>query len=145
MSSGGLRWFDGYDGQTVAVLDDFRAKQCPNFGFFLRLLDRYEIDVEFKGGFAKWVPRVIFITCPFNPDEAFSKRKQYYPEDLRQLHRRITKVIQFEEELTKTERAAFVSETLTFLALPVASGEATEEMEFSDEDGEQFNNDDFLD
>lgn len=89
ISSGGLRWFDGYDGQHVAILDDLRNKQCPSFAFFLRLLDRYPFDVEFKGGFVQWVPHYIFITCPYSPARAFEKRYEHVPEDLEQLLRRI--------------------------------------------------------
>lgn len=99
LSSGSFRWFNGYDGQCVAVLDDFRAKQLTGAGgfpFFLRLLDRYPMDVEFKGGFVAWVPRVIFVTCPYSPAVAFSKRQEHIPEDIAQLDRRITSVHHFE-------------------------------------------------
>jgi len=93
ISSGGLKWFDGYDGQPVVIFDDFRAKHVSNFAYLLRLLDRYPMQVEFKGGFVGWTPEYIFITCPTEPDECFSKRKEHVPEDIAQLHRRITKVL----------------------------------------------------
>lgn len=115
ISSGGLRWFDGYDGQSVAILDDFRAKHCTSFAFFLRLLDRYPVDVEFKGGFARWLPRAIFITCPYSPDACFATRATHVPEDMAQLHRRITKVVEFEEELSQEEREEFAKQVLTLL------------------------------
>jgi len=95
LSSGDLRWFDGYDGQQCVVLDDFRAK-LVKFCFFLRLLDRYPVRVEFKGGFVEWEPRFIFITCPYSPDECFSTRKEHVPEDIAQLSRRISYVFEFE-------------------------------------------------
>lgn len=115
MSSGGLRWFDGYDGQAVAILDDFRAKHVANFAFFLRLLDRYSFDVEFKGGFVSWRPRVIFITCPYSPDECFATRGKHVPEDMQQLHRRITQVVHFEHEFSKENRREFVEDCLSLL------------------------------
>lgn len=90
ISSGGLRWFDGYDGQPVAIFDDFRTKGLE-FNFFLRLLDRYPMTVEFKGGFVRWEPKYIFITCPNAVSVAFSARKEHVPEDIEQLERRITK------------------------------------------------------
>lgn len=133
ISSGGLRWFDGYDGQAVAILDDFRAKHCTSFAFFLRLLDRYPVDVEFKGGFVKWVPRVIFITCPYSPDECFATRKAHVPEDMAQLHRRITQVVEFEHEFTKENRREFVADVLTLLPRSTSQGEETE-VEETDED-----------
>lgn len=94
ISNGNLRWFDGYDGQFTAVLDDFRAKHV-NFAFFLRLLDRYPMTVEFKGGHVAWAPKLIIITSNKKPIECFVQRQEHLPEDLEQLERRITKVIKF--------------------------------------------------
>jgi len=92
MSCATLQWLDGYDGQPVAILDDFRGKHCT-FSFLLRLLDRYPFRVPFKGGFVEWNPSVIFITCPYSPQEVFEVRGKHMPEDLNQLERRILKVI----------------------------------------------------
>lgn len=97
VSTGGLRWFDGYDGQRVAILDDFRSKGVP-FQFFLRLLDRYPMSVEFKGGFVNWCPDIIFITTPHSISDTFAKRLEHLPEDVRQLERRITKSFGFPED-----------------------------------------------
>lgn len=96
ISSGGLRWFDGYDGQDSAIFDDFRSKGV-SFSFLLRLLDRYPLQVEFKGGFVEWTPRYIFITAPEKPADMFSKRLEHIPEDISQLNRRITNTIKFPE------------------------------------------------
>jgi len=41
------------------------------FPFFLRLLDRYPIEVPIKGGHANWIPEVIIITCPRPPSQEF--------------------------------------------------------------------------
>lgn len=86
---GGLKWFDGYDGQSVAIFDDFRSKGV-SFPFLLRVCDRYPITVPFKGGFVDYAPSVIFITAPGDPDTVFAKRKEHVPEDLAQLHRRLS-------------------------------------------------------
>lgn len=91
-----LHWFDGYDGQKCVIVDDFRAKGV-NFAWLLRLCDRYPIQVPFKGGFVKWGPEVIIITSPFGIRETFSKRAEFIPEDLHQLERRCTEVIQYDE------------------------------------------------
>lgn len=56
----GDRWFNGYTGQPVALLDDFRGELSQ--GFLLRLLDRYPMQVPVKGGFEYWHPRRIYIT-----------------------------------------------------------------------------------
>jgi len=91
ISNGSLRWFDGFDGQPVAILDDFRTNHC-SFSFLLRLLDRYPMDVEFKGGWVKFNPHVIFITAPYSPDRMFNLRNE---GDVRQLTRRISLVMEF--------------------------------------------------
>ena len=83
-----LKWFDGYNGQEVAIFDDFRWKHC-SFSFLLRLLDRYELNVPIKGAFVRWNPKIIFITTPLTVDETF-KTDWRRSEDLKQIHRRIT-------------------------------------------------------
>lgn len=95
ISSGSLQWFDGYCGQSVAIVDDFRPKSAPNFAFLLRLFDRYPMQVPVKGGFVNWNCKTIFITAPSPPEVMFETRNQHVPEDIRQLLRRITRIIQF--------------------------------------------------
>jgi len=98
ISPGGtLRWFDGYDGQRVAILDDFRSKGVQ-FNFLLRLLDRYPTCVEFKGGFVNWAPELIFITTTKSIRDTFEGRLAHRAEDVRQLERRITQSFGFPEE-----------------------------------------------
>jgi len=53
-------WFDGYNGADDIVMDDFNG-WIP-FHKLLRLLDRYQQGVQFKGGFINWAPRRIVIT-----------------------------------------------------------------------------------
>lgn len=93
LSNGTLQWVDGYDGQRVAIVDDFRAKHC-SFSFLLRLLDRYTLRAPIKGGFVDWSPAVIFITAPYDPKTLFSVRDAHLPEDVKQIMRRLTKVIE---------------------------------------------------
>ena len=89
MSLGGLQWFNGYDGEPVAILDDFRTGHCK-FSFLLRLLDRYRFSVPYKGGFRNWAPKFIFITAPLPPREMFDLKKE---GDIQQLERRITHMV----------------------------------------------------
>lgn len=89
ISALGLRWFDGYDGQRVAILDDFRPSDCK-FSYLLRLLDKYPLRVEFKGGFVNWEPEWIFITTTNSIANTYKIREQFRGEDLNQLRRRIT-------------------------------------------------------
>lgn len=94
ISAGGLQWFDGYDGQTVAILDDFRTKHCE-FSMLLRILDRYSLRVPFKGGFIDWLPRYIVVTAPMEPKFMYNLHRD---EDIKQLERRCTHIIHLQEE-----------------------------------------------
>jgi len=94
ISSGTLKWFDGYDGQPCVIFDDFRTKGV-SFSFLLRLLDRYPMQVEFKGGHVNWEPKWIFITCPDSIDTVFAARQEHLPEDINQLKRRVTRSFKF--------------------------------------------------
>lgn len=77
-----LQWFDGYNGDSVAVLDDFDGKGV-NYRFLLRLLDRYPLSVPVKGGFVDWNPDYIIITT-----NVFIE--QWFPcEDISPLKRRV--------------------------------------------------------
>ena len=89
ISSGSLRWFQGYMGQPVALFDDLRTKHAE-FSMLLRLLDRYPLEVEIKGASVKWTPRVILVTAPKDPQAMWSLRTD---EDKTQLSRRISAVI----------------------------------------------------
>lgn len=88
LSSGELKWYLGYDKQKVAIFDDFRAKSI-GFSNFLRVLDRYPIHVENKGGSKFWNPEIIFITTPKSIQETFETRFIHKPEDLKQVDRRV--------------------------------------------------------
>jgi len=89
MSSGSLRWFDGYDGHKGVILDDIRADSMP-YNELLRLLDRYPFRVEFKGGSVEWLPEIIIITAPTPPEQFFR-----LGDDIEQLIRRIDRVLEF--------------------------------------------------
>lgn len=60
-----LQWFDGYNGESTVVIDDYDGG--ANSRFLLKLLDVYAQRVPVKGGFVAWNPTTIFITsnkCP---------------------------------------------------------------------------------
>jgi len=90
ISNGSLQWMDGYDGQNDVIFDDFRAHDVE-FHFFLRLLDRYPLNVPIKGSYRSWRPKRIFITTPKSISETF----QWLGEDLKQIHRRVDKEYEF--------------------------------------------------
>lgn len=91
------KWFDGYHGQDVAILDEVRTGTY-SFPFLLRLLDRYELSVPVKGGFARWIPSHIYITAPVRPEDMFVNHETQEPWDhLDQLIRRITEFREFRQ------------------------------------------------
>jgi len=59
-------WFDGYAGQKTLILDDFSGDFC-NFRFFLRLLDKYKMKVEVKGGHSWALWTTVVITTNVHP------------------------------------------------------------------------------
>lgn len=93
ISSCNLKWYDGYDGQPVAIFDDIRSESI-NYNTFLRLLDRYCLSVEYKGGFTNWIPKFIIVTCPVEPSDLFSHKPN---DDIAQLLRRIDYIVDFDK------------------------------------------------
>jgi hypothetical protein len=91
---GGSRWWDGYEGQTNVVIDDYRCDLCP-FHQLLRLFDRYPLLLEVKGGSVHFISKVIYVTAPQRPEVMWRNRTG---EDVAQLLRRIEEVRLFGEE-----------------------------------------------
>lgn len=91
----GEGWFDGYDGQRVAIFDDFgddvRAPSDKGISYtlFLKLLDRYPLRVAVKGGFVQWVPEIIIITSNRDVELLYAGDPRYVKEAIM---RRITEV-----------------------------------------------------
>jgi len=101
----GTRWFDGYRGQAIVVLDDFRGDWF-SYGYLLRLLDRYPMDVEVKGGTVAWCPTTIYITAPRRPEQMYAGIVAREDGSIQQLLRRITEVRLFGEEPVDAPRVA---------------------------------------
>lgn len=86
-------WFDGYNGQRVALLDECGAGMM-NVNMLKRILDRYPMDVAVKGGHVRWNPETVVLTSN-DPLE------EWYPglsrENLLALKRRMT-IFEFPKE-----------------------------------------------
>lgn len=61
------QWWDDYDGQETVIIDEFYG-WFP-FNFLLRLLDRYPLTVETKGGHVEFVAKKIVITSNQKPED----------------------------------------------------------------------------
>lgn len=61
----GTQWWDGYEHEEAIIIDDFDGK-WP-YRDFLRLLDRYKYQGQYKGGYIKINSPFIYITCEYPP------------------------------------------------------------------------------
>lgn len=82
------RWFDGYDGGDVLVLNDLR-KSTFTYSYLLDLLDRYEFQVEVKATYTPMLAKVIIITCSKAHSVLWAEHGGTENENLNQLTRRI--------------------------------------------------------
>lgn len=80
------KWWEGYDGEKVVLLDDFRPAFC-SFVRLLQFTDIYPFKVECKGGSRHVQYETIIITAPTDYSTMWSSETK---EDLEQLKRRIT-------------------------------------------------------
>lgn len=83
------RWWDGYEQQKIILIDDMR-KDYAKFHELIKLLDRYPLQVEVKGGVRQINSKIIIITSAYHPKHIYNTR-----EDIQQLIRRITVIKQF--------------------------------------------------
>lgn len=77
----GDRWFDGYDGQSAVLFDDFDGSWFK-LSYLLKLLDRYIFQVPVKGGYTWWAPKVIYITSNLHPKEWYPQAHQEHQRAL---------------------------------------------------------------
>lgn len=85
-NGGNAAWFDGYNGEDVIELSEFRGQL--QLAFMLDLLDRYELKVQTKGGTVQCVASTIVITSNDEPSEWY-KSMEDRDEKLKPLLRRI--------------------------------------------------------
>lgn len=80
-------WFDGYFGEEVAIIDDFKGNiKRANL---LRVLHEHVERVPVKGGFTWWNPKTIIITTNFHPRNWYSDwdgQEEHYQALARRFH-----------------------------------------------------------
>lgn len=109
-----MKWWEGYWGQSAALIDDFRADFCT-YHELLRILDVYPLRLEVKGSSVPSRLTKIYITSPFHPEDVYKTR-----EDIGQLLRRITEIKFFglsgsvESEFRKQQPESLLSSVLSF-------------------------------
>lgn len=70
-----VKWWDGYNGEEVVIIDDFDKYQVGQGGDMKRWLDRYAFQAEFKGGMEMIRPRKIVVTSQYTPQEIWEDNK----------------------------------------------------------------------
>lgn len=60
------KWWTGYNGQDVVIWDDFDPTQI-RLSFLLKLLDKYPMRVETKGGYVQMKATKVIFTSNFDP------------------------------------------------------------------------------
>lgn len=80
----GTKWWSGYDGHEDVIIDDFRDSWW-SITEMLSLLDRYEKQIETKGGQRQFLAKNIVITSAYSPEECYKNTG----EAINQLLRRI--------------------------------------------------------
>jgi len=84
-------WFNGYEGESTVLLDDFSG-EMPLVQL-LRLLDIYRVQVPYKGGYVWFAPQNILITTNVHPRKWYDYEKR--DSSWQALKRRITSVLDF--------------------------------------------------
>lgn len=90
------KWWDGYMQQPVVIIDDYEYKPgVMSFKYLLRLLDRYRLSVEVKGGTIPFNSEIIIFTCDKPPTDIF--KREVASSEYSQLQRRIFEIREFGE------------------------------------------------
>jgi len=71
------KWFDNYNGQSTVVIDEFYG--WLSYSFLLRLLDKYPLLVESKGGHVQFVAKLIVFTSNTPPWEWYGPKCKLDP------------------------------------------------------------------
>lgn len=99
----GTLWWNGYEQQDIILIDDFDGG-WP-YRDFLRLLDRYPYQGQFKGGYTKVNSPIIVITCEFPPEHFWGPEaiKKEGKEDNREQNK-LDQVLRRLDEVRELER-----------------------------------------
>jgi len=114
VKAGKTLWFDNYQGEDIVLLDDFSGGMALDQ--FLRLVDRYPVQVEVKGGHIWWCPKRIIITTNVHPKDWWDYSKR--ADSLAAVKRRIHQVANFDNIVdgmpTLTDTKTFWPDTTAF-------------------------------
>ncbi len=86
-SKGPGKWWDGYDGHEVVIIDEMYGSRFA-YTELLRLLDRYPATVEGKGTVLNFCPRTVILTSNAHPKDWYADMQFPWPQSA--LRRRLT-------------------------------------------------------
>lgn len=81
------KWFDGYRGEEITIIDDFKGE--INYTKMLRLMDRYACKVEVKGGTKEFVSKEIVLTASMPPWDWYATGEKRNPFNWKEFSRRV--------------------------------------------------------
>lgn len=81
------KWWNGYRQQSRLVIDDMHhnSESDSEFRYLLKILDRYPMQVETKGGMVHLNSEEIYITCEFPPDHFYDLGTNKYNQLVRRI------------------------------------------------------------
>jgi len=83
------KWWEDYEGQHTVVWDEFYGHSCP-FSLLLRILDRYPLKLECKGGAVEFNSRRIIFTSNQEPRDWYNAERTHQMDwNTNPLNRRI--------------------------------------------------------
>lgn len=69
------RWWDGYNGEDVVIIDDFDKYQKAQGGDIKRWADRYPFPAAIKGGYMQIRPKKIVVTSQYHPNQIWDDQE----------------------------------------------------------------------
>lgn len=105
VSMGTHKWWEGYNQQSAMLIDDMRCNYAP-FNELLKIIDRYPYRAERKGSSIQVNSDRIYITSQYPPHKVYN-RENRNSEDIRQLYRRLTRVIHAQSSYTALPESSF--------------------------------------
>jgi len=74
------KWWDGYVGEEVVILDDVDPESCGHMAhFFKTWTDHYPFPCEIKGTSTRIRPRKFVVTSNYSLEECFPRQQDYEP------------------------------------------------------------------
>lgn len=86
-------WWDGYQGEEVVIFDEFYGGMRHDA--MLKIMDRYPLRVQIKGGYVNFSAKLVIITSNADPREWYSSIHSKAPESRVAFFRRIEHEITF--------------------------------------------------